>query len=122
MENQSVAYKEKVDVINRVIEFIREKGVKPSCKLLPEETVFTDLTTAADDVTMMDLARGIANTKMPADEFVKQWRNQYDNEIRHRNKLKQKEWGGYLLPPPREPKNPKTSLVISLTMNQTCQK
>ena len=41
-ENPSVNYKEKVDAINRVIEFIRGKGVKPSCKLLPEETLFTD--------------------------------------------------------------------------------
>ena len=30
-ENQSVGYKEKVDTINGVIEFIREKGIKPSC-------------------------------------------------------------------------------------------
>ena len=86
VENRSVVYKEKAEMINGVIEFIREKGMKPSCKLLPEETIFTDFTTAAEDTTTMDSARDIVNTKMPADEIVKQWRNQHDSEIRSRNK------------------------------------
>ena len=85
-----MGYKEKVDTINRVIKFIREKGIKPSCKLLSGETVFTDFTTAGEDITTMESARDIVNTKMPADKFVKQWRNQHDNEIRTKNKMKQK--------------------------------
>ena len=56
-ENQSVGYKEKVDTINGVIEFIKEKGVKPSCKLLSGETIFMDFTTAGEDLTTMDSAR-----------------------------------------------------------------
>ena len=71
-ENQSVGYKEKVDTINGVIEFIRQKGIKPSCKLLSGETVFTDFTTAAEDITTMESARDIVNTKMPANKLVKQ--------------------------------------------------
>ena len=113
-----------MDAINGVIKFIREKGVKPSCKLLPEETTFTDFTTAAEDVTMMDLARDIVNKKMPADEIIKQWRNQHDINIRSRNKMKQKEylekrWRGYILPPPRDQKDPEMSSVISLGSNTT---
>ena len=122
-ENPSVGYKGKIDKINGVIEFIREKGMKPSCKILSGETVFSDFTTAADDTTTMDLAMDIVNTKMPADKIVKQWRNQHNNVIRSRNKIKQKEllekrWGEYLAPP-RDPKDPETSSVISLSSNTT---
>ena len=93
-----------------MIEFIREKGVKPSCKILSGETVFSNFQTAAEDTTTMDLARDIVNTKMPVDKIVKQWRNQQDNEIRSRNKSKQREllekrWGEYLTPP-KHPKDP----------------
>ena len=71
----------------------------------------------------MDSARDIVNTKMPADEIIKQWRNQHNNEIRSRNKIKQKEllekrWGEYLTPP-RDPKDPEMSLVISVSSNTT---
>ena len=123
VKKQLVIYREKLDIINGVIKFIREKGVKPSCKLLPGETIFTDFTTAAEDVTMMDVARDIINTQMPANKIVKQWRNQHDNKIRSRKKMKQKEylekrWGGYLLPP-RNPKDPEMSSVISLGSNTT---
>ena len=36
----------------------------------------------------MESARDIVNTKMLADKFVKQWRNQHDNDIRTKNKMK----------------------------------
>ena len=87
----SVSYEDKIDKINGVIEFIREKGVKPSCKILTGETVFSDFITAAHDTVTIDSARGIVNTKMPVNEIIKQWRNQHDNEIRSRNKSKQRE-------------------------------
>ena len=90
-ENPSVGYENKIDEINGVIEFIREKRVKPSCKILSGDTVFSDFQTAAKDTTTMDSARDIVNTKMSADEIVKQWRNQHDNEIRSKNKSKQRE-------------------------------
>ena len=54
-------------MINGMIKFIREKGIKPSCKLLSGETVFMDFTTAGEDTTTIDSARDIVNTKMPAD-------------------------------------------------------
>ena len=63
-ENPSVGYKNKIDEINGVIKFIREKRVKPSCKMLSGDTVFSDFQTAAKDTTTMDLARDIVNTKM----------------------------------------------------------
>ena len=131
VENPSVNYKEKVDVINGVIKFIREKEVEPSCKLLLKETLFIDFMTAAEDVTTMDSAKGIANTKVPAEEFIKEWRNQHNNIIRSKNKMKQKEylekrWGGYLLPPTRDQKDPEMNSVISFGSNttetSTCQK
>ena len=83
-ENPSVGYKNKIDKINGVIKFIREKRVKPSCKILSGDTVFSDFQTAAKDTTTMDSARDIVNTKMSVDEIVKQWRNQHDNKIRSR--------------------------------------
>ena len=70
-ENPSVGYKNKIDEINGVIEFIREKRVKPSCKILSGDTVFSNFQTAAEDTTTMDSARDIVNTKMSADEIVK---------------------------------------------------
>ena len=91
VENPSVGYENKIDEMNGVIEFIREKRVKPSCKILSGDTIFSDFQTAAEDTTTMDLARDIVNTKMSADEIIKQWRNQYNNEIRSRNKSKQRE-------------------------------
>ena len=122
-ENPLVGYKNKIDEISGVIEFIREKRVKPSCKILSEDTVFSDFQTAAKDTTTMDLARDIVNTKMSVDGIVKQWRNQHNNEIRSRNKSKQRElfekrWGEYLAPP-RNLKDPETSSVISMGSNTT---
>ena len=122
-ENPSVGYENKIDEINGVIEFIREKRVKPSCKILSGDTVFSDFQTAAKDTTTMDSAKDIVNTKMSADEIVTQWRNQHDNEIRSRNKSKQRElfkkrWGEYLTPP-RHPKDPEMSSVISMDSNAT---
>ena len=122
-ENPSVGYENKIDKINGEIEFIGEKRVKPSCKILSGDTVFSGFQTAAKDTTTMDSARDIVNTKMSADEIVKQWRNQHDNEILSRNKSKQRElfekrWGEYLTPP-RHPKDPETSSVISMGSNAT---
>ena len=56
-ENPSVGYENKIDEINGVIKFIREKRVKPSCKILSGETVFSDFQTSGEDTTTMDLAR-----------------------------------------------------------------
>ena len=55
-----------------MIVFMWEKGVKPGCKTLTEETVFSDFITAGHDTDTMNLARDIANTKMPADKLIKQ--------------------------------------------------
>ena len=87
-----MGYKNKINEINGVIEFIREKRVKPSCKILSGDTVFSNFQTAAKDTTTMDLAKDIVNTKMSVNKIVKQWRNQHDNKIRSRNKSKQRNY------------------------------
>ena len=53
-ENPSVGYENKIDEINGVIKFIRENRVKPSCKILSGDTVFSDFQTAAEDTTTRD--------------------------------------------------------------------
>ena len=60
---------------------------------------------------------------MPADEFIKQWKNKHDDENRIRNKSKQREllekqWGEYLTPS-RDRKDPETSSTISMGYNTT---
>ena len=119
----STSREEKVEKINRMIEFMRDKGVKPGCKMLTRETVFLDFLTAGHDTETMNSARDIVNTKMPADEFIKQWEKNHDEETRIRNKNKQREllekqWGEYLTPS-RDRKDPETSLTISMGYNTT---
>ena len=82
---------------------MRDKGVKLGCKTLTRETVFSDFQTAGNDTETMNSARDIVNTKMPACEFIKQWKNKHDDETKFRNKNKQREllekqWGEYLTP------------------------
>ena len=71
-----------VEKINGMIKFMRDKGVKPGCKTLTRETVFSDFLTVGNDTETINSARDIVNTKMPGGEFIKQWRNKHDNEIR----------------------------------------
>ena len=69
----------------------------------------------------MNSARDIANSKMTGGKFIKQWRNKHDDEIRAKNKSKQKElwekWWGEYLTPSRDPKDPETSSTISMGYN-----
>ena len=71
----------------------------------------------------MNLARDIANTKMPADRFIKQWKNKHDNDTRIRNKSEQREllekWWGEYLTPSRDWYDPETSLTISMGYKTT---
>ena len=60
-----------VEKINRMIEFICDKGMKPGCKTLTKETVFSDFLTAGNDTETMNSARDIMNTKMPGGKFIK---------------------------------------------------
>ena len=74
--------------------------MKPGCKTLTGETVFSDFLTAGNDTETMTSARDIVNTKMPGGEFIKQWRKKHDDKIRAKNKSKQREllekrWGDY---------------------------
>ena len=110
-----------VEKINELIEFMQDKGVKPGCKTLTRETVFSDFLTAGNDTETMNSARDIVNTKMPAGKFIKQWRNKHDDETRAKNKSKQREllekqWREYLTPS-RNPRDPETSSTISMGYN-----
>ena len=110
-----------VEKIKELIAFMWDKGVKPGCKTLTRETVFSDFLTAGNDTETMNSARDIVNTKMPAGEFIKQWRNKHDDETRAKNKSKQREllekhWVEYLTPS-RDPKDPETSSTISMGYN-----
>ena len=106
-----------------MIEFMQDKGVRPGCKTLTRKTVFSDFQTAGTDTETMNSARDIVNTKMPADKFIKQWKNKHDNETRIRNKNKQREllekWWEEYLTPSRDQKEPETSSTISMGYNTT---
>ena len=56
----SVSHKVKVEKINGMIEFMRDKGVRPGCKTLTKETIFSDFITAGHDTETMNTARDIA--------------------------------------------------------------
>ena len=117
----SKSHEEHIEKINGMIEFMRDKGVKPGCKTLTRERVFSDFLTAGSNTETMNSARDIVNTKMPAGEFIKQWRNKHDDKTRIKNKCKQREllekqWGEYLTLS-RDPKDPETSSTISMGYN-----
>ena len=82
-------HKTYVEKINGMIEFMREKGVKPGCKTLTRETTYSDFIYAGNNTETMNSARHIANSKMKGDKFIKQWKNKH-NEIRAKNKSKQR--------------------------------
>ena len=71
----------------------------------------------------MNAARDIINSKMNRDELIKQWKTNHDEEIRAKNKAKQREiwekWWGEFLTPHREQKDPETSSTISMGYNTT---
>ena len=112
-----------VEKINRMIEFMRDKGIKPGCKTLTRETTYSDFITAGNDTETMNSARDIANFKMTGGKFIKQWRNKHDDKIRAKNKSKQREllekWWGEYLTPSRDSKDPETSSTISMGYNTT---
>ena len=112
-----------VEKINGMIDFMRERGVKPGCNTLTRETKFSDFTYAENDAETMNLARDIINSKMNRDKLVKQWKTNHEGKIRSKNKAKQIEvwekWWGEFLTPHREPKDPETSSTISMGYNMT---
>ena len=116
-------HKTYVEKINRMIEFMHEKGVKPGCKTLTREKTYSDFIYTENDTETMNSARDIANSKVKGDELIKQWKNKHDDEIRAENKIKQREiwgkqWEEYLTPH-RKPKDPETSSTISMGYNTT---
>ena len=117
----SISHEEKVEKTNGMIKFMWDKGVRPGCKTLTKETVFSDFITGGNDTETMNSVRYIVNTKMPADKFIRQWKSKCDDETRIRNKNKQREllekWWGEYLTPSRDRKDPATSSTISMGYN-----
>ena len=103
-----------VEKINGMIECMHEKGMKPGCKTITKETTYSDFLYAGNNMETMNSARDIANSKMKGDEFIKQWKNKHDNEVRAKNKNKQREiwekWWGEYLTPHRRAKGPRDKL------------
>ena len=89
--NMTKEHRTYVEKINGMIEFMCEKGMKPGCKTLTRETTYSDFIYTGNNVETMNSARDIANSKMKGDEFIKQWKNKHDDEIRAKNKSKQRE-------------------------------
>ena len=53
LENPPVITNKQIDAINTVVEFIKAKHIKPSCKKLPENTMMVNFNTTLLDKTMM---------------------------------------------------------------------
>ena len=89
-------------------------------------------TTAADDETTMTTTRNLVKTKVPAEKFIKEWKEHHDNMVRNKNRLRhrdyiEKRWGEHLLPLSREPRAPDTSSITSynsdiMDTSSTCTK
>ena len=65
-------------MINTVVEFITGKNIKPSCKKLSEDTLFTDFNMALEDKATMNSARSTVEGKRPSDEFINEWKEQHN--------------------------------------------
>ena len=63
---------------NTVVEFITGKNIKPSCKKLSEDTLFTDFNMALEDEVTMNSARSTVDSKRPSDEFINEWKEQHN--------------------------------------------
>ena len=99
--NLSKNHETYIEKINSMIIFMRESGVKPGCKTLTRETKLSDFINAENDGETMNAARDMINSKMHKDKLIKQWRTTHDEEIRAKNKAKQREiwekwWGEFL--------------------------
>ena len=80
-----------VEIINSIIKFMCESGMKLGCKTLTRETEYTDFIYTKGDAETINSARDIVNSKTKGDKLVKQWRLKHDREVRAKNKAKQRE-------------------------------
>ena len=56
-----------VEKINGMINFMRERGIKPGCKTLTRETKYSDFIYAENNTETMNSARDIVNSKTNRD-------------------------------------------------------
>ena len=76
LENPPAKANEQINAINTVVEFIRAKHIKPSCKKLPEDTMSIDFNAALLDENTIDLAREATRNIKPAEDVMKEWQEQ----------------------------------------------
>ena len=68
----------KTKSINTMVQFIRGKNIKPSCKKLSEDTLFTAFNMASEDEATMNSTRSTVESKRPSDEFINEWKEQHN--------------------------------------------
>ena len=90
-ENPATNAREQIDTINTVVKFKRGKHVKPSCKKLSDDTLFTDFNTTSEDETTINSERNTVENKTPAEEFINKWKKQHHIIVRNKNKEEEKE-------------------------------
>ena len=69
---------DQIYVINTMVKFITGKNIKPSCKKLSEDTLFTDFNMVLEDEATMNSARSTVESKRPSDELVNEWKEQHN--------------------------------------------
>ena len=122
LENPPININEKIDVISMLVEFIKNKHIKPPCKKLMEDTMSFNFNAALQDEAMMNLAREAIENVNPTDKVIKEWQEQLTsvNRVRKKEKLREmleKKWDGFINHKPQ--KDPETSSVISYGSNAT---
>ena len=122
LENPPVNVNEQIDMINTVVEFIKAKHIKPSCKKLPEDTMSFDFNTALQDETIINSAREVTENAKPVEDVGKEWQEQLNavNRGRKKDKIREmleRKWDDFITY--KLPKDSETSSVISYKSNAT---
>ena len=72
LENPPVSTNKQINAINTVVEFIKAKHIKLSCKKLPQNTMSVNFNTALLDETMMNLAREVIGNDSSVEDVIKE--------------------------------------------------
>ena len=108
-------------MINTVVEFIRAKHIRPSCKRLPDDTLSTDLNSALQDETTINSARRNQEISRRGHQGMKEQHNaitRSTNKEKAREML-EKKWDRFFIQPHKVQNDPKMSSVISYGSNVT---
>ena len=86
LENPPINVNKQIDAINTVVEFIKTKHIKLSCKKLMEDTISFDFNAALQDEATMNLAREAIEHMKPTEEVIKKWQEHLTSVNRGRKK------------------------------------